>query len=133
MLIDGIYKRGKKYYLRERIENIQSIGLEDEDDISIPVTNPCQLTEEKLVIIDVLVTEITEKSFLNKNNQKEFYERIKGISNSLQITLHNYNKNYFQKLLVGKPFRFFFVKSRFFNNNLYFTMTNNSSFISIKY
>ena len=42
-LIDGIYRRGTKFYLRERLENISIISLEEEDDITIPVSRPDQI------------------------------------------------------------------------------------------
>ncbi len=123
LLIDGIYKRGKNYYLRERVNNIQKLDLEEDDDVIIPVTNPELVTEEKLTILDIYITEVFEKTFLNKDNRPQRYEKIKGITNNLKIMIHNYNDRSFQKLLVGKSYRLFFVKSRFFSENLYFTMS----------
>lgn len=128
LLIDGIYKRGSRYNIRERIENIQLIELEDEDEFAIPITNPSTLTEEKLVIIEILVTEILEKTFINRNNKAEKYEKIRGFTQDMQIAVHNYNKTMFQRLLVGKRYRLFFLRPKFFSGNLYFIMNNSSMF-----
>ena len=130
-MINGIYKRGKKYYLRERIENIHPIDLEYEEEISIPVTNPEHITEEKLVIIDIVVTEILEKYFLTRDNKQERYEKIKGISHNIQISVNNYSKKFFQKVMVGNTYRLVFVRSKIFSGNLYFTMNRNSYLINI--
>ena len=120
--IDGIYKHGKHYYLRERLENIQLISLEDEDVISIPISRPDQIEDEKLVIIDLFVTEIIEKLYLSKENKQEKYEKLKGFSFDNSITVNNYNKSFNQTFLVGQSYRLYFVRSKFYNENLYFIM-----------
>ena len=127
-LIDGIYKRGKRYYLRERPENVQIISYEEEDEIEIPVSRPDQLDEEKLVILDIIVTEITERTFVSKENKHEKYEKLRCISYNTPISINNYNMKYYQKFLVGESYRVFFVKSKFYNGNLYFIMDSNSIF-----
>ena len=112
------------------MDNIHVFEFEDEDeDISIPVSNPEHIMEEKLVIIDFTVTEILEKSYLSKDNKTEIYEKLRGISYNQQISINNYNKKYFRKFLVGKSYRLFFVQSKFYAGNLYFTM-NSSIMIS---
>ena len=121
-LIDGIYRRGRKYYLRERIENIQVIEYEGEEDISIPVSNPEHLIEEKLVIIDLMVTEVLDRTFVTKENKRGRYEKIRGVSYNQQISVNNYNTEYFQIFLVGKFYRLFFVQCKFYAGNLYFIM-----------
>lgn len=124
--IEGIYKRGKKFYLRERLENFQLISFNDEDDISIPLTSPDQITEEKLVILDFLVNEILDKYYLSKENKQKKYEKLKGICCTIPITINNYNNDFFQTMLVGKTYRLYFVRSKMFNGNLYFIMDMNS-------
>ena len=125
-LIDGIYKRGKKYYIRERITNIHVIEFEDEEDISIPISNPNNIIEEKLVIIDLVITEILEKNFVTQDNKTKRFEKIRGISHNQQISINNYNRQYFQKFLVGKSYRVFFVNAKFYAGNLYFILNENS-------
>ena len=124
--IDGIYKHGKHFYLRERLENIQLITIEDEDDITIPISRPDQIDDEKLVIIEFYVTEIIEKTYLSNENKQEKYEKLKGLSFNVPITINNYNKSFFQRILVGQSYRIFFLKSKFFNGNLYFIMDKDS-------
>ena len=126
LLIDGIYKHGKKYYLRERAENIHIFGPDEAEEITIPIVNPENITDEKLVIIDILITEIQEKIYLSKSNKREQYEKISGISQNLSISLHNYNKSLFQRILVGTSYRMFFVRSRIFNDSLYFILDSTS-------
>lgn len=127
-LIDGVYKRGKKYYVRERLENFQLIKSdeeeEEEEDMTVPVINPVDIMAEELVILDVYIVEVTDKVFLNKDNKQEKYEKIKGISYNTDVSVHNYNKHYYQKLLVGKTYRLFFCKSKFFAGRLYFIMNS---------
>ena len=129
LLIDGIYRRGRKYYMRERISNIHPIIIEDEEEITIPVSNPEHIIEEKLIIIDIVVTEILEKFYLTRDNKQENYEKVKGVSHNIQITVNNYNKKYYQKFFVGNSYRLFFLKSKFFSGNIYFIMNSNSSLI----
>lgn len=128
LLIDGIYKRGKKYYLRERSSNIQIISYEEEDEIEIPITRPDQLEDEKLVILDIIVTEIIEKSYLTKENKQGKYEKLRCLSCNIPTSINNYNKSLYQRFLVGQSYRVFFVKSKFYNGNLYFIFDQHSIF-----
>lgn len=127
-LINGIYKRGKNYYVRERIENIEIVTMEEEDEILIPISKPNLIDEEKLVIIDILVTEILERTYISKEKKQEKYEKIKALSSNIPISINCYNKTAYHKFLPGCNYRFYFVRSKFYNNNLYFIYDSNSFF-----
>lgn len=127
-LINGIYKRGKNYYLRERLENIEIVNIEEEDEILIPITKPNLIEEEKLFIIDVIVTEILERTYISKEKKQEKYEKIKALSFNVPVTINCYDKEAYHKFLPGCNYRLFFVRSKFFNNNLYFIYDSNSFF-----
>jgi hypothetical protein len=122
LLVDGLFRHGKNLYMRERLANIESLDLDEEDNLTVPISNPNHISEEKFVILDCYVSEILEKFFITKQNKQDSYEKIKAVSYNSSITINNYNKDYFQKFLVGKSYRFFFLRSKFFNNNLYFIM-----------